>query len=102
MLLTNEQSVVEDLVKNIGYLKTVPINNDHVDFYSKLGIKFGYKESLSMGVNRPTFFMEYEDGEFLALQYYGQPKIFSKDGAITGTVDIKYEIPRIDNEGMSD
>ncbi len=99
MHLIRDNSKAE-IFDNKGWLKSFPINDAHTTYLKSVGVKIGSKESLSAGINRPTYALNYKNDEILMLQYYGQPKIISKDGSIVGTIDIPYDSKFL-NDGMA-
>jgi len=90
-----EETVADRLMKNKGWIKATPLNQDHMSVIDGLGIKFGNLQSQGAGINRPNYFIPYENGEVIALQYSGEPKIFDQDGNLVGTIPTGYGNPRL-------
>ena len=94
------KSDADRLTENKGWFKANPVNNDHVDIYDGLGIKFGGIENPGANISRPVYFIPF-DGEMMTLQYYQQPKTFDNEGSLTGTIGVTYENPNSGNDGIN-
>jgi len=94
MLLTDNSEILNNITDNTAWLKTTPINDEHVRIADSIGIIAGQTSNYVPGITSPTFIVPIGGGEFILFQYRSQPKVFNTDGHVTETINIEAADPR--------
>lgn len=93
-----EEPASDKITKNTAWVKTKPMNDNHVKYYENLGIKISADNTSEFYDG--MYFVPYKT-EFLCFQQRGQPMIFDVSGRMVGTLPIPYGTPSSTNSLIS-